>query len=81
MRKNLHNWRFGGPGRSPVTTNEIRGNWSISQDLVWPAIVWNDGKCWAYLHDLSAVARNQIMGKLREAELDRSHHNGVLTGW
>lgn len=74
-------WRFGGPDRPPVPFSAIRGEWFVSRDLTWPALVWNEGRCWAYLHDLEPSAREVIMCLLREAEMGRSHPHGLLAGW
>ncbi|MFA5913900.1 MAG: hypothetical protein WC830_10135 [Burkholderiales bacterium] len=71
-------WHFGGPGRAPVTLNQIRGEAFISMDLVWPAIVWNEGRCWVHLHDLAPAALQRIMEALRNTELERSAPHGPL---
>lgn len=71
-------WRFGGPGRSPVRLDQIRGAVAITMDLAWPAIVWNDGRCWAHLHDCEPRALAKVMESLRKTELDRSAPHGVL---
>ena len=71
-------WRFGGPGRSPVRLDQIRGTVAITMDLAWPAIVWNDGRCWSLLHDLSPSALAKVMESLRKTELDRSAPHGAL---
>jgi hypothetical protein len=73
-------WRFGGPGHPPVTFGPIRGEWFLSLDLLWPAVVWNGGRCWAYLHDLDHRALHRVIADLREAELDRHYPHGLL-GW
>lgn len=70
-------WRFGGPGRAPVQYSAIRGAWFLSIDLLWPAVVWNGGRCWAYLHDLDNEAAQMVLDALRDAELGRSHPHGV----
>lgn len=74
-------WRFGGPGRPPVAFDVIRGEWWLSHDLLWPAVVWRNGRCWSYLHDMTPAAVQAILARLRDAELDRSRPHGVLTGW
>jgi hypothetical protein len=72
-------WRFGGPGRPPVTASTLRGGeFQISMELSWPALVWNDGRCWCYLHDLEVVALRRIMARLRETELQRSQPHGLF---
>lgn len=81
MRKSPVRSRFGGPGLPPVEFRTVRGAWSVSKDLAWPAIIWNDGQCWAYLHDMTPTAVQHILEALRNAELDRSHPHGTLTGW
>lgn len=63
--------RFGGPGWPPVRQDQIRGEWWVTKDLVWPAVVWNGAHCWAYLHDLGPDALQWVMERLRRAELDR----------
>jgi hypothetical protein len=73
--------RFGGPGSASVSFDVVRGKWSVHKDLCWPAIVWNDGRCWAYLHDMTPSAVQHILDCLREAELDCSRPHGLLTGW
>ncbi len=72
-------WHFGGPGRPPVKLAQIRGEAFISMDLTWPAIVWNEGRCWAHLHDLAPAALQRIMEALRTTELERSDPHGPLT--
>ena len=72
-------WRFGGPGRPPVTASAIRGEYFVSMDLIWPAIVWNEGRCWAFFHDLAPAALARIIERLRETELERSAPLGSLT--
>jgi len=47
-------------------------------DLAWPALVWNSGRCWAYLHDLEFAALRRVMQRLRETELQRSEPHGPL---
>lgn len=74
-------WRFGGPGMPPVPFSAIHGQWWVTRDLVWPAVVWRGGRCWAYLHDMTPAAVQTILERLRVAELDRSRPHGVLTGW
>lgn len=51
-------------------------------DLIWPAIVWNEGRCWAYLHDMAPDALNMVVSELRNAETDRSlpHRNVTAHG-
>ncbi len=71
-------WRFGGPGRPLVKTEQIRGSIFVSMDMAWPAIVWNKGRCWCHLHDLEPRALGRVMDALRETELDRSAPHGVL---
>lgn len=71
-------WRFGGPDRPPVPYSAIRGEWHIKLDLTWPAVTWNDGRCWCYVHDMTPNAREAVMAALRDAELERSHPHGVL---
>lgn len=73
-------WRFGGPNRQPVPFSAIRGVWYITQDLAWPAVVWNGGRCWAYLHDLTPNGREALAAALRDAELERSHPHR-MPGW
>lgn len=73
--------RFGGPGVVPVSFDVVRGKWCVHKDLSWPAIVWNHGRCWAYLHDMTPSAVQHVLECLREAELDRSQPHGLLTGW
>jgi len=63
--------RFGGPGWPSVRQDQIRGEWWVTKDLVWPAVVWNSARCWAYLHDLTPEALQWVMGRLRQAEMDR----------
>ncbi len=75
---NKRRWHFGGPGQPPVTASMIRGEYFMSQDLAWPAVVWRGGRCWAYLHDLAPAALQRIMERLRETELDRSAPHGPL---
>lgn len=70
--------RFGGPDHPPVPFSAIRGEWHVFQDLAWPAVVWNGGRCWCYMHDMTANAREAVMAALRDAELERSHPHGVL---
>lgn len=65
-------WRFGGPGQQPVTAAMIRGEYFISMDLAWPAVVWRGGRCWSYLRDLAPAALQRIMQRCRETELQRS---------
>ncbi len=72
--------RFGGPGRAPVGFGVVRGVWMLQKDLTWPAVVWNDGRCWAYLHDMTPAAVQHVLESLRDAELDRVPP-GILTGW
>ncbi|QLB63466.1 hypothetical protein A9O66_14390 [Paraburkholderia caribensis] len=72
-------WRFGGPGRAPVEFSAVRGEWWVTRDLIWPAVVWNDGRCWAYLHDMTPAAVQHVLERLRNAELDRSTPHGLLT--
>jgi hypothetical protein len=74
-------WRFGGPGAAPVDFSVVRGAWLLSKDLIWPAILWNDGRCWAYLHDMTPTAVQHVLELLRDAELERSHPHGTLVGW
>jgi hypothetical protein len=71
-----HHWRFGGPGRPPVSLKTIRGEVMLSRDLTWPTLVWNDGRCWAFLHDLQPAVLARVMARLRESELERSDPNG-----
>ena len=73
--------RFGGPGREPVDFRVVRGMWLVCKDLAWPAVVWNNGRCWAYLNDMTPAAVQHVLECLREAELDRSYPHGTLTGW
>ena len=70
-------WRFGGPGRPPIGLETIRGEIHLTLDLAWPAIVWNDGRCWAHIHDLEPKALAKVMESLRAAELARSAPHGV----
>ena len=63
--------RFGGPGQPRVIRSQIRGEWWITKDLIWPALAWNRGHYWAYLHDLTPETLRWVMVHLREAELDR----------
>jgi hypothetical protein len=72
--------RFGGPGKAPVDFSVVRGAWMVCKDLTWPAVVWNDGRCWAYLHDMTPASVQRVLECLREAELDRVPP-GILTGW
>lgn len=65
-------WRYGGPGRPPVALAAIRGEIQMTFDLAWPAVMWNEGKCWAYLHDLDTETLAMVMSSLRVAELERS---------
>lgn len=71
-------WHFGGPGRPLVTTTQIRGEAFISMDLTWPAIVWNEGRCWSYLHDLAPAALRKVMDALRQTDLERRSPHGPL---
>ena len=73
--------RFGGPGAAPVGFHVVRGPWAVQKDLTWPAVAWNDGRCWAYLHDMTPSAVQHVLECLREAELDRCQPHGLLTGW
>lgn len=70
--------RFGGPGRPPVPWAAVRGEWYVSQDLAWPAIVWRGGQAWGYLHDFEPRAVQLVLNALREAELARSRPHGLL---
>lgn len=73
-------WRFGGPGQPPVRLAQIRGATAfVSMDLTWPALVWNDGRCWAHLHDIEPRALAKVMEALRQAELERSAPHGPLS--
>ena len=63
--------RFGGLGWAPVHRAQIRGEWWVTKDLIWPAVVWNEARCWAYLHDLTPDTLQWVMTCLRQAELDR----------
>ncbi|WP_150124058.1 hypothetical protein [Cupriavidus nantongensis] len=69
--------RFGGPGWPPVRRTQIRGEWRVTKDMIWPAVVWNDGYCWAYFHDLTPDTLQWVMDMLREAEFDR-HPPGIV---
>ena len=69
--------RFGGPGWPPVHRAQIRGEWWITKDLIWPAVVWNETRCWAYLHDLTPDTLQWVMDCLRQAEIDR-HSPGMI---
>ena len=71
-------WRFGGPGRPPVRMDQIRGEAMVSMDLAWPALLWNEGRCWAYLHDLESPTLQRLMDRLRKTELERSAPHGPL---
>jgi hypothetical protein len=72
-------WRFGGPGRERVRLGQIRGGASISMDMIWPALSWNGGRCWAFLHDCEPDVLERVMAALRRAELARSDPHGSLT--
>lgn len=74
-------FRFGGPGAPAVKFSVVHGPWILGKDLVWPTVVWNDGRCWAYLHDMTPSAVQHVLECLREAELDRCQPHGLLTGW
>jgi len=76
--QSLKHWRFGGPGRPLVRLDQIRGPVMVSRDMIWQSVVWNGGRCWAYVHDCDPLARTKILDSLREAELARSDPHGTL---
>jgi len=62
-------WRFGGPGRPAIPFSTIRGERFVSFDLVWPAVVWKNGRLWVCPHDLTPLGREVAMAAFSDAEL------------